>query len=86
LKSKGLVIAGSILVIISLMWPIVLMSAPSAEVKVGPIEISGTEAEEAINLFFFAVIFFAGIGLIVRGFIELQETQLNDHGRNRNRR
>ena len=72
MKSKGLVIAGIVLIIISLVFfaPPVERHFLTSDIKApGGFEISGIPPEEAVHLFVFVVIFFTGVGLLVKGFI-----------------
>ena len=38
-------------------------------VTAGPVDISGIDAIDAIRLFIFAVLFFGGVGLLMKGFV-----------------
>jgi len=70
MKSKGLVIAGIVLIIISLVF--VAYFAPiynQASINAADFEISGIDPDQAVPLFIFIVIFFTGVGLLVKGFI-----------------
>jgi hypothetical protein len=70
MKSKGLVIAGIVLLIISLVF--VAYFAPiynQAGINAADFEISGIDPDQAVPLFIFIVIFFTGVGLLVKGFI-----------------
>jgi hypothetical protein len=70
MKSKGLVIAGIVLLIISLVF--VAYFAPiynQASINAADFEISGIDPDQAVPLFIFIVIFFTGVGLLVKGFI-----------------
>jgi hypothetical protein len=71
MKSKGLVRAGTALIIISLVYATFGLAQPqSASIKApGGFEITGIEASQAIPLFIFVVLFFTGVGLLVKGFI-----------------
>lgn len=69
MKSKGLVIAGIVLVIISLIFGAYF--APvyyQASINTGDFEINGIDPDQAVPLFIFIVIFFTGVGLLVKGF------------------
>jgi hypothetical protein len=70
MKSKGLVVAGIVLIIISLVF--VAYFAPiynQASINAADFEISGIDPDQAVPLFIFIVIFFTGVGLLVKGFI-----------------
>jgi hypothetical protein len=70
MKSKGLVIAGTVLIIISLVF--IAYFAPiynQANINAGDFEISGVDPDQAVPLIIFIVIFFTGVGLLVKGFI-----------------
>jgi hypothetical protein len=70
MKSKGLVITGIVLIIISLVF--VAYFAPiynQASINAGDFEISGIDPDQTVPLFIFIVIFFTGVGLLVKGII-----------------
>jgi hypothetical protein len=70
MKSKGLVVAGIVLIIISLVF--VAYFAPiynQASINAADFEISGIDPDQAVPIFIFIVIFFTGVGLLVKGFI-----------------
>jgi hypothetical protein len=66
LKSKGLVIAGIVLIIISLIFGAYF--APIYN-QGGEFGISGIDPDQAIPLIISAIIFFSGVGVLVKGFI-----------------
>jgi hypothetical protein len=50
-----------------------------AHVTAGPVDISGIDATDAIRLFIFAVLFFGGVGLLMKGFVYcLMNVRSND--------
>jgi hypothetical protein len=70
MKSKGLVITGIVLIIISLVF--VAYFAPiynQASINAGDFEISGIDPDQIVPLFIFIIIFFTGVGLLVKGII-----------------
>ncbi|HZA70794.1 MAG TPA: hypothetical protein VE548_13950 [Nitrososphaeraceae archaeon] len=66
MKNKGLVIVGIVLIIISLIFGAYF--APIYNQR-GEFGISGIDPDQAIPLIIFVIIFFGGIGLIVKRFI-----------------
>jgi hypothetical protein len=66
MKSKGLVLAGIVIIIISLIFGAYFAPIYNQAGKFG---ISGIDPDQAIPLIIFVVIFFTGVGLSVRGFI-----------------
>jgi hypothetical protein len=66
MKSKGLVIAGIVLIIISLIFGAYF--APIYN-QAGEFGISGIDPDQAVPLILFVVIFFTGVGFLVKGFI-----------------
>jgi hypothetical protein len=66
MKSKGLVIAGIIIIIISLIFGAYF--APIYN-QGGEFGISEIDPDQAVPLIIFVLIFFTGVGLLVKGFI-----------------
>jgi hypothetical protein len=66
MKSKGLVIAGIVLIIMSLVFGAYF--AP-IYIQAGEFRISGIDPDQAVPLIISIVIFFAGVGLLLKGFI-----------------
>lgn len=66
MKSKGLVIAGNVLIIISLIFGAYF--APIYN-QSGEFGISEIDPDQAVPLVIFVLIFFTGVGLLVKGFI-----------------
>ena len=66
MKSKGLVIAGIVLIIISLIFGAYF--AP-IYIQTGEFDITGIDPDQAIPLIISAIIFFTGVGVLVKGFI-----------------
>jgi Na+/proline symporter len=66
MKNKGLVIAGIVLIIISLIFGAYF--AP-IYTQAGEFGISGTDPDQLVPLIISIVIFFGGVGLLVKGFI-----------------
>jgi hypothetical protein len=66
LKRKGLVIAGIVVIIISLIFGAYF--AP-IYTQTGKFEISGIDPDQAVPLIISIVIFFGGVGLLVKGFV-----------------
>jgi hypothetical protein len=66
LKDKGLVIAGIVLIIISLIFGAYFAPIYNQEGEFG---ISGIDPDQAIPLIIFAIIFFSGVGVVVKGFV-----------------
>jgi hypothetical protein len=66
MKSKGLVIAGIVLIIISLIF-----SAYFAPIynQAGEFGISGIDPDQTVPLIISVVILFTGVGFLVKGFI-----------------
>jgi len=71
--SRGLAAAGlvSILVSFLFLFPYVghNVNRQYANVTVAPISMTGLDPQNPINLYIFAVLFFGGIGLVVKGFV-----------------
>jgi hypothetical protein len=66
MKNKGLVTIGIVLIIISLIFGAYF--AP-IYTQAGEFEISGIDPDQLVPLIIFLVIFFGGVGLLVKGFI-----------------
>lgn len=66
MKSKGLVIAGGVLIIMSLVFGTYF--AP-IYTQAGEFGISGIDPDQAVPLIISILIFFGGVGLLVKGFI-----------------
>ena len=66
MKNKGLVIIGIVLIIISLIFGAYF--AP-IYTQTGEFGISGINPDQAVPLIISIVIFFGGVGLLVKGFI-----------------
>jgi hypothetical protein len=66
LKSKGLVIVGIVLIIISLIFGAYF--AP-IYTQTGEFGISGIDPDQAVPLIISIVIIFGGVGLLLKGFI-----------------
>jgi hypothetical protein len=66
LKSQGLVIAGIVLIIISLVFGAYFAPIYTQAGKFG---ISGIDPDQAVPLIISIVIFFGGMGLLLKGFI-----------------
>jgi Na+/proline symporter len=66
LKSKGLVIVGIVLIIISLIFGAYF--AP-IYTQTGEFGISGIDPDQAVPMIISIVIFFGGVGLLLKGFI-----------------
>jgi hypothetical protein len=62
---------GSILISFVFVFPYIgfVVNRQFAHVIASPINLTGLSPQDPINLFIFAVLFFSGIGLIVKGFI-----------------
>jgi len=71
--SRGLTAAGLVLIMVSFLFifPYVgyNVNRQYANVTVAPITMTGLDAQNPINLYIFAVLFFGGIGLVVKGFV-----------------
>ncbi|MGH9979460.1 MAG: hypothetical protein ACRD8Z_27025 [Nitrososphaeraceae archaeon] len=66
MKNKGLVIAGIVLIMISLIFSAYFAPIYNQGGKFG---VSGIDPDQAIPLIIFVIIFFTGVGVIVKGFI-----------------
>jgi hypothetical protein len=66
MKSKGLVIAGIVLIIISLIFGAYFVPIYT---QAGEFRISGIDPDQLVPLIISIVIFFGGVGLLVKGFI-----------------
>ena len=83
MKSIGAVIVGLVLVAGSLyfVYPYADFTpkVQHAHVTAGPVDISGIDAMDAIRLFIFVVLFFGGVGLLMKGFVYcLMNVRSND--------
>lgn len=71
--SKGVLVVGVVLILVSFLFifPYVgyNVNKQYANVTAPPMSVTGLDPENTINLYFFVVLFFSGIGLIVKGFI-----------------
>jgi hypothetical protein len=68
MKSKGLVIAGIVLIIISLIFGAYFAPIYNQAGKFG---ISGIDPDQVVPLIIFVVIFFIGVGLLVKDIIQV---------------
>jgi uncharacterized membrane protein YkgB len=71
--SKGLLAAGVVLILVSflIIFPYVGYSVNKqyANVTAPPMSVTGLDPEDTINLYIFVVLFFSGVGLLVKGYI-----------------
>ena len=71
--SRVLTAAGLVLIMVSFLFifPYVgyNVNRQYANVTVAPITMTGLDPQNPINLYIFAVLFFGGIGLVVKGFV-----------------
>jgi hypothetical protein len=70
--SRGLVAAGLVLIMASFLFvfPYVgyTVNRQYVHVTVAPIAMTGLDPQNPVNLYIFAVLFFGGVGLLVKGF------------------
>jgi len=71
--SKGLLAAGVVLILVSflIIFPYVgyNVNKQYANVTAPPMSVTGLDPEDTINLYIFVVLFFSGVGLLVKGYI-----------------
>jgi hypothetical protein len=71
--SHGLVAVGTGVILVSFLFvfPYVgfTVNKQYANVTIAPISVTGIDPQNPINLYIFAVLFFGGIGLVVKGFV-----------------
>jgi uncharacterized membrane protein YkgB len=71
--SKGLLAAGVVLILVSflIIFPYVgyNVNKQYANVTAPPMSMTGLDPEDTINLYIFVVLFFSGVGLLVKGYI-----------------
>jgi uncharacterized membrane protein YkgB len=71
--SKGLLAAGVVLILVSflIIFPYVgyNVNKQYANVTAPPMGVTGLDPEDTINLYIFVVLFFSGVGLLVKGYI-----------------
>jgi hypothetical protein len=69
--SRGLVAAGLVLIMVSFLFvfPYVgyTVNRQYANVTVAPITMTGLDPQNPVNLYIFVVLFFGGVGLLVKG-------------------
>jgi hypothetical protein len=69
--SRGLVTAGLVLIMVSFLFvfPYVgyTVNRQYANVTVAPITMTGLDPQNPVNLYIFVVLFFGGVGLLVKG-------------------
>jgi hypothetical protein len=70
--SHGLVAVGTGVILVSFLFvfPYVgfTVNKQYANVTVAPITMTGLDPQNPVNLYIFAVLFFGGVGLLVKGF------------------
>jgi hypothetical protein len=71
--NHGLVAVGTGVILVSFLFvfPYVgfTVNKQYANVTIAPISVTGIDPQNSINLYIFAVLFFGGIGLVVKGFV-----------------
>ncbi|MGH9912327.1 MAG: hypothetical protein ACRD4W_07785 [Nitrososphaeraceae archaeon] len=71
--SKGLLAVGVVLILVSflIIFPYVgyNVNKQYANVTTPPMSVTGLDPEDTINLYIFIVLFFSGVGLLVKGYI-----------------